>query len=131
MHDRGELCSGRICRGQYRLAKIVIPKTGPAVEIPTTIFHEDAGLPESGLGRRIYTGDRRAALTVQSIPNVGNDSPALFLAKKRPLIRNGKIWYDRYNRSGNYMNCVLINYPAAEKRQWDGVVTRISHTLTN
>jgi hypothetical protein len=29
------------------------------------------------------------------------------------------------------MNCVLINYPAAEKRQWDGVVTRISHTLAN
>jgi hypothetical protein len=24
---------------------------------------------------------------------------------------------------------VLINYPAAEKRQWDSVVTRISHTL--
>jgi hypothetical protein len=27
------------------------------------------------------------------------------------------------------MNCVLINYPAAEKRNWDSVVTRISHTL--
>jgi hypothetical protein len=25
----------------------------------------------------------------------------------------------------------MINYPAAEKRQWDSVVTRISHTLTN
>jgi hypothetical protein len=24
---------------------------------------------------------------------------------------------------------VLINYPAAEKRQWDAVVTRISRTL--
>jgi hypothetical protein len=24
---------------------------------------------------------------------------------------------------------VMINYPATEKRQWDGVVTRISHTL--
>jgi hypothetical protein len=29
------------------------------------------------------------------------------------------------------MNCVLINYPAAEKRQWDGVVTRISNTLAS
>jgi hypothetical protein len=27
------------------------------------------------------------------------------------------------------MNCVLINYPATEKRNWDSVVTRISHTL--
>jgi len=25
----------------------------------------------------------------------------------------------------------LINYPAAEKRQWDGVVTRISNTLAS
>ncbi len=29
------------------------------------------------------------------------------------------------------MNCVLLNYPAAEKRQWDDVVTRISHTLAD
>lgn len=27
------------------------------------------------------------------------------------------------------INCVLINYPAAEKRDWDGIVTRISNTL--
>ena len=29
-----------------------------------------------------------------------------------------------------YVDCVLINYPAAEKRQWDAVVTRVSHTLS-
>ncbi len=29
------------------------------------------------------------------------------------------------------MNCVLINYPAAEKTQWDSVVTRISNTLAS
>ena len=28
-----------------------------------------------------------------------------------------------------YMNCVLINYPAEEERQWDAVVTRISLSL--
>jgi hypothetical protein len=27
------------------------------------------------------------------------------------------------------MNCILINYPRAEKPQWDDVVTRISLTL--
>ena len=43
--------------------------------------------------------------------------------------RNGKIWYNRCNASGRFMNCVLINYPAAEKRRWDSVVTRISRTL--
>jgi hypothetical protein len=126
----------------------VIPKTGAAVEIPISVFNQDAGLPQSGLGRRFYTDDHRADLTVQSIPNLANDSPATFLEKQRPpsdivykrvtrnffvvsSFRNGRIWYDRCNRSGDYMNCILINYPAAEKRQWDEVVTRISHTLTN
>ena len=125
----------------YRIAK-----TGAAVEIPIAIFSEDSG-SEDGLRRHFYTGDRRADLTVQSFPNLENDSPASFLAKKRPpsgivykrvtpnffvvsSFRNGKIWYNRCNRSNDYMNCVLINYPAAEKRQWDGVVTRISRTLT-
>jgi len=123
-----------------------IPKTGAAVEIPVAVFSEDSG-SEDGLRRHFYTDDRRADLTVQSIPNLANDSPARFLAKKRPpsgivykrvtpsffvvsSFRNGKIWYNRCNRANDYMNCVLINYPAAEKRQWDGVVTRISRTLT-
>jgi hypothetical protein len=43
--------------------------------------------------------------------------------------RGDRIWYNRCNRGNGSMNCVLINYPAAEKRQWDGVVTRISRTL--
>jgi hypothetical protein len=127
--------------------RYVIAKTGGAIEIPMSIFSEDAGPPENGLGRRFYSADHRADLTVQAIPNPENDTPAAFLAKKRPptdivykrvtsnffvvsSFRNGKIWYNRCNRSEGYMNCVLINYPAAEKRQWDGVVTRISHTLT-
>jgi hypothetical protein len=55
-------------------------------------------------------------------------TPSFFVVSS---VRNERIWYNRCNRSGGYMNCVLINYPAAEKRQWDGVVTRVSHTLTN
>jgi hypothetical protein len=43
----------------------------------------------------------------------------------------GKIWYNRCNFAGRFINCVLINYPAAEKRQWDSVVTRISNTLAS
>ena len=73
---------------------------------------------------------------------------AVFLAKKNPppnivykrvtprffvvsSFRKGKIWYNRCNFSGSFVNCVLINYPAAEKRQWDSVVTRISNTLAS
>ena len=128
--------------------KYVIPSIGANVDIPVTIFTEDAGLPEGGMGRRFFTKDHRADLTVQSIPNPENDSPATFLAKKRPpddiqykrvtsrffavsSIRNDRVWYNRSNRANGYMNCVLIDYPAAEEHQWDAVVTRISLSLAN
>jgi hypothetical protein len=128
-----------------------LPKSGTSVEVPVGLFSRDAGSPDSGSGRRFTTADGKADLTIQAIPNPANEAPATFLAKMRPpsgivykrvtpnffvvsSVRNGKIWYDRCNRStdggmGGYMNCILINYPAAQKRQWDGVVTRISHSL--
>ena len=126
--------------------RYAIPSTRTSVEMPVTIFTRDAGPPEGGTGRRFFTDDQRADLTVQYVPNPDNDTPATFLAKKNPpsgiiykritpvffvvsSIRKDRIWYNRCNRASGAMNCVLINYPAAEKRQWDGVVTRISHTL--
>jgi hypothetical protein len=126
--------------------RFVIPNTGLSVEIPVRVFSDDAELFGGGTGRRFFTNDRRANLTIQSIANPGNDSPAAFLAKKRPpahimyrrvtpnffvvsSVRNDRIWYDRCNRSQGYMNCVLINYPASEKQRWDSIVTRVSHTL--
>ena len=126
----------------------VIASTGTSVDMPVSIFTSDAGPPESGTGRRFFTEDRRADLTVQSVPNPDNDSPATFLAKQNPpagiiykritpdffvvsSIRKDRIWYNRCNRGNGTMNCVLINYPVAEKRHWDDVVTRISHTLAN
>jgi hypothetical protein len=125
-----------------------VPETGAAVDIPTSIFSEQAGKPETGYGGRFLTADRRADLTVQSVSNEAGLSPAVFLARRNPprdvvykrvtprffvvsSFRNGKIWYNRCNFAGRFINCVLINYPAAEKRQWDGVVTRISNTLAN
>lgn len=126
--------------------RYVIPSTGTSVDIPVSIFSSDAGPPEGGTGRKFFTEDRRADLTVQSVANPENDSPAEFLAKQRPpagiiykritsdffvvsSIRKDRIWYNRCNRGNGTMNCVLVNYPAAEKRQWDSVITRISHTL--
>jgi hypothetical protein len=132
--------------GETEWRRYAIPSTGTSVEMPVTIFTRDAGPPEGGTGRRFFTDDNRADMTVQSVPNPDNDSPATFLAKKKPpagiiyrrvtpeffvvsSIRNDRIWYNRCNRSNGAMNCVMINYPAAEKRRWDGVVTRISQTL--
>jgi hypothetical protein len=118
------------------------------VDIPVTIFSEDAGPSQGGMGRRFFTKDHRADLTVQSVPNPENDPPATFLKKKRPpsgiqykrvtprffavsSIRNGRIWYNRCDRARDSLNCVLINYPAAEESLWDAVVTRISLSLGN
>lgn len=123
-----------------------ISETGANAEIPIGVFSRNAGKPDTGYGHRFLTEDGRANLTLQSFPT--NDSPAAFLAKKNPpagiiykkvtprffavsSILNGKIWYDRCNRAGGYMHCVLINYPAAEKRQWDRIVTRISNSLSS
>lgn len=126
----------------------MVPESGARVDFPTGIFSQDAGATESGYGRRFKTTDGRANLTVQSIPNDRSQSPASFLAAMQPPAnviyrrvtprffalsseRGGNIWYNRCNRAGRFMNCVLLNYPAGEKRQWDGVVTRISRTLSS
>src|SRR4051812_19469107 len=65
-------------------SRYAIPETGTAVDMPGSIFSEDAGKPESGYGRRFQTSDRRADLTIQSVDNVAGDSPAAFLAKRKP-----------------------------------------------
>ena len=126
----------------------VVPETGAVAQVPSTIFSEDGGKPEEGYGKRFVTSDGRAKLTVQSISNEAGDSPAVFLAKKNPpsnieyrrvtsrffvvsSFRGDKIWYNRCNFVGHVVNCVLIDYPAVEKRQWDSVVTRISNTLAS
>ena len=140
------LASGTVPAAGAEWRRFVIPNTGASAEIPVSIFSEETELPDGGIGRQFYTDDRRADLTVQSVANPNNDSPARFLATKDPppgilykrvtpsffvvsSVRNDRIWYNRCNRSVGTMNCVLINYPRAEKRRWDGVVTRLSLTL--
>ena len=134
------------CAAETEWQRYVVPSSGPSVDMPVSIFTSDAGAPENGTGRRFFTEDRRADLTVQSVPNPENESPGAYLARMRPpagiiykritssffvvsSVRGDRIWYNRCNRGQGSMNCVLINYPAAEKRQWDEVVTRISRTL--
>jgi hypothetical protein len=123
-----------------------IPETGTSVELPSSLFTEEAGRPE-GYGQRFRTLDGRADLTIQAVPNPTNDSPATFLAKKHPPARiqykrvtprffavssyNGdKVWYNRCNFSGRMVHCVLINYRAREEHDWDDIVTRISLSLS-
>jgi hypothetical protein len=127
--------------------RYVVPETGAAVDVPRDIFSEEAGKREPGYGARFLTSDRRANLTVHSERNEANDTPATFLTRKNPppgivyrrvtstffvvsSFRNDMIWYDRCNFAGRIVTCVLINYPAAEKKRWDAVVTRISNSLS-
>ena len=130
---------------QIEWRRFVIPQTGASVDIPISIFSEPGELPNGGVGRAFFTADRRADLTVQSIRT--DDSPGVFLTKRNPppgieykrvtpkffavsSVRGDRTWYNRCNKSGAYLKCILINYPRAEERKWDNVVTRISLTLS-
>ena len=92
--------------------RYAIPESGLSVDIPVTIFEEDAGATEGMAGRQLRTRDHRADLTIKSVPNPGNDSPAVFLQKMYPpariqyrrvtssffavsSIRDGRTWYNR------------------------------------
>jgi hypothetical protein len=125
-----------------------IAEAGTYVEIPTGIFSRDAGPAQTGSGRRFLTSDGRANLTVQSVPIEAGYSPGAFLARMQPppgivykrvtprffvvsSFRDNIIWYNRCNFSGGFAHCILLNYPADEKQQWDDVVTRISSTLAS
>ena len=61
--------------GETEWRRYAIPITGTSVEMPVTIFTRDAGPPERGTGRRFFTDDKRADLTVQSVPNPNNETP--------------------------------------------------------
>jgi hypothetical protein len=127
--------------------RYAIPNNGASVEVPVWIFSRDDGPLTDGVGRRFLTDDSRADLTIQTVANPENESPATFLAKKHPpegilykkvtpdffvvsSIRKDRIWYNRCNHGDYAMICVLINYPTDEKRIWDSVVSRISHSLS-
>ncbi|MBR0695837.1 hypothetical protein [Bradyrhizobium lablabi] len=128
-----------------RWTTYTIPETGTSIDFPSSIFTEEAGRPD-GYGQRYRTADGRADLTIQAAPNVSNDSPAAFLAKKHPPPRiqyrrvaprffavssykGDRVWYDRCNFLRRLVHCVLINYPASEEHDWDDIVTRISLSL--
>ena len=67
--------------------KYVIPDTGAKVDIPVSIFTEDAGPPKGGTGRRFFTSDHRADLTLQSVPNPEKTRLPLSLRSGgRPLV---------------------------------------------
>jgi hypothetical protein len=122
-----------------------IAETGTSVDVPTSIFTEKGGRP-GGYGERLKTADGSAELTIQAAPNVDNDTPASFLAKRHPPMRmqykrvtsrffavsgykRDRVYYSRCNFSHGFVECVMMNYPAKEERDWDDIVTRVSLSL--
>lgn len=129
-------------------SRYVIPESGASVHFPGSIFVEDAGPTLSGAGRRFRTADGSASLSIYQKPNDANDTPASFMRKNVQVpasqmlyrrvsgdflavsgVRADKIIYERCNFSRKFITCVLLDYPAAEKRRWDYAVTRISRSL--
>ena len=56
---------------------VVIANTGLRVDVPVSIFTEEGPAPEGAQGRTLFTSDRRADLTIKSVPNPSNDSPGV------------------------------------------------------
>ena len=64
--------------------RYTIPEAGLSVDVPITIFEEDAGATQGMAGRQFRTSDRRADITIKSVRNPSNDPPGVFLQKMRP-----------------------------------------------
>ena len=97
----------------------------------------------------LATPEGRARLHVFTVRNERGESPAQFLARVFPRDRGrltyervargffavsqpaegARILYRRCNFAGALIHCVDLQYPLAEKRAWDGIVTRISLSL--
>ena len=121
---------------------------GGAVVYPSDVFAADAGQGEPK-GRVLATPDGRAHLHVFSVPNARGERPAQFLRRVFPgdtgrltytrvagnffaisqPSKGRRILYRRCNFAGGEIYCVDLQYPLAEKRAWDGIVTRVSLSL--
>jgi hypothetical protein len=66
-----------------RWTTYTIPETGTTVDFPSSIFTDEVDRPD-GYGQGFRTADGRAKLTIQTVVNSSDDSPAAFLAKKHP-----------------------------------------------
>jgi hypothetical protein len=119
---------------------------GAQVAYPRSVFQIDA--TETDSDRLLYTTlDGRSRLELFSIPNKRGEIPSRFMRRvsaegetftyqrvtgrffAASTTRAGLILYRRCNFKGAMIHCVDLRYPAAEKRKWDDIVTRVSLSL--
>lgn len=143
-------CSSLVAQAQpAQWSRFSDSRLGVGVDVPIEIFTTDRSPSNKLAGRIFETADGRADLRVYAIPNKMGESPAAFMQNRLQLpktaavykrvtnrilavsgFRRDQIWYARCNFATARVNCVAMNYPAAKKRDWDAVVTRISNTLS-
>jgi hypothetical protein len=127
------------------------PGSGTRVEYPANMFSVPEGPFRFGPGEGFGTADGRAHLAVFTMKAEKSGSPAAFVARNLQVpraalhyeriaprffalsgIHAADIYYVRCNSSRSdrsTLHCIYLIYPAAEKRAWDSIVTRISRTL--
>ena len=128
------------------------PERHVSFEFPAHIFQQEA--TDGGERGAVFsTADGRARLRVFGFVNSRNQTPQSHLAGIPEYqterfhyvrttsrfyvasgVRGGMILYRRCNfspRADRRVGCVQLEYPQAEKRAWDEVVTRISLSLRN
>ena len=124
---------------------------GTSVEYPRGVFSVEQEPSEQEPGRVFGTADGRARFHVYSLPNPNALSPGAFMRANFPAQRSA-LTYDRVSQNffalstrrdgmivylrcnfasarASTLHCVDIRYPVNEKRDWDGIVTRISRSL--
>ncbi len=127
------------------------PKSGTAVDYPTSVFSVEDGAPEIGWGKRLRTQDARAQLSIYALSNEEGYTPRSYLQDKlkfsqRDLeyarvtgrffaisgVRDERVYYSRCNFSpkpNDAIHCIYMEYPEVETKAWDDIVTRISRSL--
>ncbi len=130
----------------------VSPEAGTAVEYPTNVFSIRDEASERESEARFRTQDGRAKLSIYFLPNDDRESPRSYiqhhlridpsrLTYKRITdkffaisgMRDDLTFYSRCNfapKENGKMHCVYLEYPNREERAWDGIVTRISRSLS-
>jgi len=124
--------------------------SGTRVEYPANIFSAAEGPFQIAPGERFGSADGRAHLAVFTMKAEKSRSPAEFIARNLQVPRSAlhyervapgffaisgfhdaDIYYVRCNSASDrtLLHCIYLIYPAAEKRAWDSIVTRISRTL--
>jgi hypothetical protein len=120
---------------------------GSSVQYPREVFSVPAGSGEPP-GPVLESADGRARLHVFTRPNERRASPSEFIRRavtdegerlsyKRVTNRflvfsaaqGALILYRRCNFVAAGIHCFDVRYPRAEKRAWDGPVTRMSFSL--